>query len=153
MVSKIPRSFAFLLLSDYMFWTLHFSGYFNRLLINNRWEIWYSHTTQIYLIFIISFGKSSHITIIFKCKCRVTSLNWKIIHIMPQFELERLVEIEEQILIETVPGEKWTCKFFGCFLLMHPWIILIFPLSLLLLILSFQQKYQEEKIRENKIWF
>lgn len=34
---------------------------------------------------------------------------------MPQFELERLAEIQEQILIETVPGEKRTCKFFGCF--------------------------------------
>lgn len=39
----------------------------------------------------------------------------KAIHIMSQFELEGLAEIQEQILIEAVPGEKWTCMFFGCF--------------------------------------
>lgn len=117
MVCKNPRFFVFMLLSEYMFRTMHFSSYFNRLLINNMWEIWpwYSHTTQIYVIFIISSGKSSCITITFKCKCRVMSLDWKVIHIMSQCELERLAEIQEEILIEAVPGEKWTCRFFGCF--------------------------------------
>lgn len=65
----------------------------------------FTHNT-IDVFFIISFGKSSCITIIFKCKCRVMSLVWKIIHIMSQFELEKLAEIQEEILIEAVPGEK-----------------------------------------------
>lgn len=33
-------------------------------------------------------------------------MDWKVIHIMSQFELERLAEVQEQILIEAVPGEK-----------------------------------------------
>lgn len=34
------------------------------------------------------------------------SPDWKVIHIMSQFELESLAEIQEQILIEAAPGEK-----------------------------------------------
>lgn len=45
-------------------------------------------------------------TITFDCKCRVMSVDLKAISIMSQFELEGLAEIQEQILIEAVLGEK-----------------------------------------------